>query len=258
MVAFVRPGVEWQVGCADPRVAGRRLPVVPRLRTVTHRDVEAVEAALLHRSIVDVTSRCSPPTECWPAAELHEVCRRHGALLVHELHGLGVRQRCRPPRSLAGAARCRDDHDPVEGPAARVAWCSDRVVRAHLIDAARPFISTPGSPQRRSAPPAALRVLMVEPQRTSRADSMPLTWPRCAAATNQILVVVSVILGEPEVAVAAAAPASTRRTGGVLPAADGSRNVALRLIYRAVAVRRHRDGAGAPRADRGARAAARA
>ena len=104
-------------------------------------------------------------------AELNEVCRTHGALLlVDEAHGLGYRgaggRGLLHELSLAGAPD-GDDDDAVQGagqPGRRRA--GSEAVRDHLIDAARPFIFDTGlAPAAVGAALEALRVLADEPWR---------------------------------------------------------------------------------------------
>ena len=191
------------------RLARARVVVTP------HRDVSAVDAALSsrdeERAVVITDSVFSADGALAPARELHEVCRRHGALLiVDEAHGLGVRGGGRGllyELALAGAPdvvmtttlskALGSQGGVVLGPAA---------VRAHLIDAARPFIFDTGlAPAAVGAARAALGVLRAEPWR-------PEAVLRHARALAEICdvsevpqsAVVSVILGDPEVALAAA------------------------------------------------------
>jgi len=191
------------------RLARARVVVTP------HRDVSAVDAALSsrdeERAVVITDSVFSADGALAPVRELHEVCRRHSALLVvDEAHGLGVRGGGRGllyELALAGAPdvvmtttlskALGSQGGVVLGPAA---------VRAHLIDAARPFIFDTGlAPAAVGAARAALGVLRAEPWR-------PEAVLRHARALAEICdvsevpqsAVVSVILGDPEVALAAA------------------------------------------------------
>src|SRR5271165_1187481 len=186
-----------------------------RVMVTPHRDVDAVDAALAsreeERAVVVTDSVFSADGALAPIRELHDVCRAHRALLiVDEAHGLGVRGGGRGllhELGLAGAPNVvmtttlskalGSQGGVVLGPAA---------VRAHLIDAARPFIFDTGlAPAAVGAAQAALRVLSAEPWR-------PEAVLRHAAALAQICdvadvpqsAVVSVILGEPEAALAAA------------------------------------------------------
>src|SRR6516164_3148128 len=191
------------------RLARARVVVTP------HRDVGAVDAALgsrdEERAVVITDSVFSADGALAPVRELHEVCRRHSALLiVDEAHGLGVRGGGRGLLYELGLAGAPDvvmtttlskalgsQGGVVLGPAA---------VRAHLIDAARPFIFDTGlAPAAVGAARAALGVLRAEPWR-------PEAVLRHARALAEICdvsevpqsAVVSVILGDPEVALAAA------------------------------------------------------
>lgn len=186
-----------------------------RVAVTPHRDVAAVEAALRardeERAVVITESVFSTDGALAPLRELHEVCRRHRALLiVDEAHGLGVRGGGRgllPEVGLAGAPdvvvtttlskALGSQGGAVLGPAS---------VRAHLIDAARTFIFDTGlAPAAVGAARAALTVLRAEPW---RADAV-LRHARTLAAVCDVpdipqSAVISVILGDPDVAVAAA------------------------------------------------------
>src|SRR6516162_6356621 len=148
------------------RLSRARVVVTP------HCDVDAVEAALAsrdeERAVVITESVFSTDGALAPVRRLHEVCRRHSALLiVDEAHGLGVRGGGRGllyELALAGAPdvvitttlskELGSQGGAVLGPAA---------VRAHLIDAARPFIFDTGlAPAAVGAARAALRVLKAE------------------------------------------------------------------------------------------------
>jgi 8-amino-7-oxononanoate synthase len=187
-----------------------------RVTVTPHRDVGAVEAVLSSRiedrAVVLTDSVFSSDGAMASLRELHAVCRRHGALLiVDEAHGLGVRgdggRGLVHEIGLAGAPdvvvtttlskALGSQGGAVLGPAA---------VRAHLIDAARPFIFDTGlAPAAVGTALAALRVLVAEPWRAAavlqRAAALAET---CAVADVPASAVVSVILGEPEVALAAA------------------------------------------------------
>ncbi|BBZ69255.1 8-amino-7-oxononanoate synthase [Mycobacterium paraseoulense] len=191
------------------RLSRARVVVTP------HRDVEAVEAALAdrdeQRAVVITESVFSPDGALAPLRELHEVCRRHGALLiVDEAHGLGVRGDGRGllyELGLAGAAdvvmtttlskALGSQGGVVLGPAA---------VRAHLIDAARTFIFDTGlAPAAVGAARAALSVLRAEPWRPAAVVRHARALAEaCDVPDVPQSAVVSVILGDPEVALAAA------------------------------------------------------
>src|SRR6202012_4969753 len=124
-----------------------------RVTVTPHRDVDAVDAALAsrdeQRAAVITESVFSTDGALAPVRELHDVCRRHGALLiVDEAHGLGVRGAGRGLLHELGLAGAPDvvmtttlskalgsPGGVVLGPAQ---------VRSHLIDAARPFLFDTG------------------------------------------------------------------------------------------------------------------
>ncbi|MEB4211874.1 8-amino-7-oxononanoate synthase [Mycobacterium sp. 94-17] len=186
-----------------------------RVAVTSHRDVGAVEAALRardeERAVVITESVFSTDGALAPLRDLHEVCRRHRALLiVDEAHGLGVRGGGRGLLHETGLAGAPDvvmtttlskalgsQGGAVLGPAS---------VRAHLIDAARTFIFDTGlAPAAVGAARAALSVLRSEPW---RADAVlrhaAILAEACGVAALPQSAVVSVILGDPDVAVAAA------------------------------------------------------
>ncbi|MEN4472970.1 8-amino-7-oxononanoate synthase [Mycolicibacterium cosmeticum] len=218
-----------------------------RVTIAPHRDVAAVEAALAQRTeqraVVVTESVFSADGVLAPLRELHEVCRRHGALLfVDEAHGIGVRgtggQGLLFEAGLAGAAdvvmtttlskALGSQGGVVLGPEA---------VRAHLIDAARPFIFDTGlAPAAVGAALAALRVLIAEPQRAAAVLARATELARiCDVPDDPTSAVVSVILGEPEVAVAAAAACLDRgvRVGCFRPPSVPAGTSRLRLTARA-------------------------
>jgi 8-amino-7-oxononanoate synthase len=178
-----------------------------------------------------------------PLRALHDVCRRQGALLiVDEAHGLGVRgsggRGLLHEVGLAGAPdvvmtttlskALGSQGGVVLGPAA---------VRGHLIDAARPFIFDTGlAPAAVGAALAALQVLIDEPWRAQRVlDHAVDLASMCDAAAVPSSAVVSVILGEPEVALAAAAACLQRgvRVGCFRPPTVPVGTSRLRLTARA-------------------------
>jgi 8-amino-7-oxononanoate synthase len=186
-----------------------------RVTVTPHRDVDAVDAALAsrdeQRAAVITESVFSTDGALAPIRELHDVCRRHGALLiVDEAHGLGVRGAGRGLLHELGLAGAPDvvmtttlskalgsQGGAVLGPAA---------VRDHLIDAARTFIFDTGlAPAAVGAARAALAVLRAEPWRPEAVLQHARTLAGiCGATPGPQSAVVSVILGDPEVALAAA------------------------------------------------------
>jgi 8-amino-7-oxononanoate synthase len=187
-----------------------------RVVVAPHRDVDAVEAALAsrteHRAVVITDSVFSADGAVAPLLSLHDVCRRHGALLiVDEAHGLGVRGKggrgLLHEVGLAGAPDVvmtttlskglGSQGGVVLGPTA---------VRDHLIDAARPMIFDTGlAPGALGSALAALRVLIAEPGRPSKVlSNAAVLADTCGVPDRPESAVVSVILGAPEVALAAA------------------------------------------------------
>jgi 8-amino-7-oxononanoate synthase len=191
------------------RLSRARVVVTP------NRDVRAVEAALAsrqeERAVVVTDSVFSADGVLAPLRELHDVCRRHRALLiVDEAHGLGVRGAGRGLLHEVGLAGAPDvvmtttmskalgsQGGVVLGPAE---------VRAHLIDAARPFIFDTGlAPAAVGAALAAVRLLKTETWRPDAVLAHAAALARvCDVAQVPQSAVVSVILGDPEVALAAA------------------------------------------------------
>ncbi|MCX2930170.1 8-amino-7-oxononanoate synthase [Mycobacterium sp. CVI_P3] len=192
------------------RLSRARVVVTP------HCDVEAVESALAgrdeERALVITESVFSTDGGLAPLPQLHEACRRHRALLlVDEAHGFGVRgaggRGLIHEAGLAGAPdvvmtttmskSLGSQGGVVLGPAA---------VRDHLIDAARTMIFDTGlAPAPLGAALAALSVLAAEPGRAGavieRARQLA---EMCDVPETPESAVVSVILGDPEIAVAAA------------------------------------------------------
>jgi 8-amino-7-oxononanoate synthase len=191
------------------RLSRARVVVTP------HRDADAVDAALRsrdeERAVVITDSVFSADGALAPLRELHDVCRRHRALLiVDEAHGLGVRGGGRGLLHELGLAGVPDvvmtttlskalgsQGGVVLGPAE---------VRAHLIDAARPFIFDTGlAPAAVGAALAALHVVRAEAWRPDAVLRHARELARvCDVPELPQSAVVSVILGQPEVALAAA------------------------------------------------------
>src|ERR1700757_1531600 len=186
-----------------------------RVAVSPHRDVGAVDATLgcrdEERAVVITDSVFSADGTLAPLRELHEVCRRHGALLiVDEAHGLGVRGGGRGLLYELGLAGAPDvvmttTLSKALGSQGGVVLGPEQV-RAHLIDAARPFIFDTGlAPAAVGAARAALHILQAE---TWRPDAV-LRHARTLASICDVpegsrLVVVLVVLGDPDVALAAA------------------------------------------------------
>ena len=193
------------------RLSRARVVVTP------HRDVEAVEAALSardeERALVITDSVFSTDGALAPLRRLHEVCRKHRALLlVDEAHGLGVRgvggRGLLHEVGLAGAPDVVMTTTLSKALGSQGGMVLGSVaVRDHLIDAARPFIFDTGlTPAAVGAALAALQVLGVEPWRAEAviANARALA-EMCDVPESPESAVVSVLMGDPEVAVATAA-----------------------------------------------------
>lgn len=192
------------------RLSRARVVVAP------HRDVAAVEAALAardeERALVVTDSVFSADGALAPLRELHEVCRAHRALLlVDEAHGLGVRGA--GGRGLVEETGLAGSGDVVVTTTLSKALGSQggvvlgsEAVRDHLIDSARPFIFDTGlAPASVGAATAALRILADEPWRADAVRGHARTLAEvCGVSEPPESAVVSVILGDPSSAVAAA------------------------------------------------------
>jgi 8-amino-7-oxononanoate synthase len=223
------------------RLSRARVVVTP------HRDVDAVDAALAsrdeERAVVITESVFSTDGALAPVRQLHEVCRRHRAvLIVDEAHGLGVRgvggRGLLHELGLAGAP------DVVMTTTLSKAFGSQggavlasSAVRDHLIDAARAFIFDTGlAPAAVGAALAALRVLVAEPWRPEAVLRHAATLAQiCEVAVSPQSAVVSVVLGEPEAALAAAVACldSGVRVGCFRPPTVPAGTSRLRLTARA-------------------------
>ena len=110
-------------------------------------------------------------------------------------------------------------------------------MRAHLIDAARPFIFDTGlAPSAVGAASAALWILIAAPWRAqSVLDHASALAEMCGVAERPESAVVSVIIGEPEVALAAAVACLERgvRVGCFRPPTVPAGTSRLRLTARA-------------------------
>lgn len=146
---------------------------------VAHADTGAVELALSEkdgaRAVVLTESVYSVDGDTAPLADLHRLCRRHGAgLLVDDAHGLGVLG----PAGTGALVACG-----LTGAADTVASVTlskalgaqggavlgPRRVIDHVAQAARTFVFDTGlAPAPTGAALAALRLLGAEPQRSTR------------------------------------------------------------------------------------------
>jgi 8-amino-7-oxononanoate synthase len=218
-----------------------------KVAVTPHRDVDAVEDALRgrteERAVVVTDSVFSADGALAPLRALHDVCRRHGALLiVDEAHGLGVRGS--GGRGLLHEVGLSGAPDVVMTTTLSKALGSQggvvlgpRMVRDHLIDAARPFIFDTGlAPAAVGAAQAALRLLRAQPWRARAVLDHARALALIAGAEDRPeSAVVSVILGEPEVALGAAVACLERgvRVGCFRPPTVPAGTSRLRLTARA-------------------------
>jgi 8-amino-7-oxononanoate synthase len=196
--------------CRLARSRGSEVAVTP------HAEPDAVAKALAarppgSRAIVVTDSVFSADGDVAPLADLAAVVREAGAaLLVDEAHALGaVGPGGRGAVAAAGLAGAPDivatvtlskalgsQGGAVLGPAP---------VIAHLIDSARSFIFDTGlAPAATASALAALRVLQSEPQRAERVRAIARRVAASLGAPVPAAAVVSLVLGEPERALAAA------------------------------------------------------
>lgn len=217
-----------------------------RIAVVPHNDPAAVDAVLAHRTeqraLVVTDGVNSVDGGHAPVAALHAACRARGAVLVvDDAHGLGV---CGPGGrgllaevGLAGAddvvatvtlsKSLGSQGGAVLGPAAVV---------AHLVDTARSFIFDTGlAPACVGAALAALRVLRAEPDRPGAVLRAAGALADAAGVPVPASAVVSVVLGEPAVAFAAAQRCAERgvRVGCFRPPSVPKGTSRLRLTARA-------------------------
>jgi len=212
---------------------------------VPHNDPAAVDAVLAarpqERALVVVESVDSVDGDTAPLRALHTVCRARGALLVvDEAHGLGVRGRGRGLLAEVGLAGADDvvatvtlskalgaQGGAVLGPSA---------VTAHLVDTARSFIFDTGlAPPAAGAALAALQVLQAEPERADAVLHHAAALAAAAGVPEPPSAIVAVVLGEPEVAVAAARRCRERgvQVGCFRPPSVPAGTSRLRLTARA-------------------------
>ncbi|MFE3195374.1 8-amino-7-oxononanoate synthase [Nocardia sp. NPDC059240] len=186
-----------------------------RVEIAPHRDPAAVDRLLSQRreerALVLTDSVFSADGDLAPLAELHRVTRANGAVLVvDEAHGLGVRGD--GGRGLVHECGLAGEPDLVitatlsKAFAAQggVVLASERV-RAHLIDTARTFIFDTGlAPAAVGAARAALGLLRRDPAMAQRVLDRAADLARIAGVGQPDSAVVSVVLGEAQVAYDAA------------------------------------------------------
>ncbi|MFC6011903.1 8-amino-7-oxononanoate synthase [Nocardia lasii] len=186
-----------------------------RVAIAPHRDVEAVDRLLAtrteERALVLTDSVFSADGDLAPLADLHSVTRANGAILiVDEAHGLGVRGA--GGRGLVHELGLAGEPDLVITATLSKAFAAqggvvlaDARIRAHLIDAARTFIFDTGlAPAAVGAARAALSLLRRDPAMATRVLARAADIARIAGVSDPDSAVVSVVLGEAQVAFDAA------------------------------------------------------
>ncbi|MFE3794424.1 8-amino-7-oxononanoate synthase [Nocardia tengchongensis] len=186
-----------------------------RVEIAPHKDPAAVDRLLSQRTeeraLVLTDSVFSADGDLAPLAELHRVTRANGAvLIVDEAHGLGVRGE--GGRGLVHECGLAGEPDLIITATLSKAFAAQggvvlagERVRAHLIDAARTFIFDTGlAPAAVGAARAALGLLRREPEMAQRVLDRAADLARIAGVGHPDSAVVSVVLGEAQVAYDAA------------------------------------------------------
>jgi 8-amino-7-oxononanoate synthase len=216
-----------------------------------HADVAAVDAALSsggwRRALVLTDSVFSADGDLAPLADLHGVVRRHGAvLLVDDAHALGVvGDEGRGAAHAAGLAAAPDvvvttTMSKSLGSQGGAVLGSVALVE-HLVDTARTFIFDTGlAPSCVATAQMALRLIARDPELPRRARSHAKSLSAIARdaglrTTPPAAAIVSVLIGEPEAAVEAAAVMARNgvRVGCFRPPSVPAGTSRLRLTARA-------------------------
>jgi 8-amino-7-oxononanoate synthase len=191
------------------------------VRVVGHGDVEAVEQALVEntasRALVVIESVYSVLGDAAPLADVADLCRRHGAVLVvDEAHALGVAGR--GGRALCHHADLAQRPDVIAtvtlskslGAQGGAVLCAP-AVRDHLINRARPFIYDTGlAPGAAGAALAALQIVATEPDRVARVNQVAAALAEACGVSRPAAAVLSVPMPGPREAVSAVASAADR------------------------------------------------
>jgi 8-amino-7-oxononanoate synthase len=199
------------------RLSRSRVVVTP------HADLDAVAAALRGRAepraLVAIDAVFSADGGLAPLAELHDICHAHDALLVlDEAHSVGV---VGDGRGLAFSAGLADAPDLVRTVTLSKALGSQggavlasAAVTDHLVNTARTFIFDTGlAPASVGAARAALAILVAEPDLVERLRARRDQLASALGVPPPPSAVVSLVLGEPGLAVAVA---QACRSEGVL------------------------------------------
>ncbi|AFR49602.1 8-amino-7-oxononanoate synthase [Gordonia sp. KTR9] len=192
-----------------------------RVVVVDRGDHEAVRRALAERTesraLVVTDSVYSIDGQPAPVADLYAAARAHGAvLLVDEAHALGVRGP--GGRGLVAEQGLSGAPDLVVttvlskslGAQGGVVLGS-QMVRSHLIDCARTFIFDTGlNPAAVGAAHAALGILRADPGLPDRLRANARRLASACGADEPAAAVISIVVGDPQRAVAAAAACRDR------------------------------------------------
>lgn len=192
-----------------------------RVVVVDRGDHEAVRAALAarteERALVVTDSVYSIDGEPAPVADLYAAARAHGAvLLVDEAHAVGVRGP--GGRGLVAEQGLSGAPDLVVTTVLSKSFGAQggvvlgpEILRSHLIDCARPFIFDTGlNPAAVGAARAALRVLRADPTLPDRLRDNARHLARACGVDEPAAAVISIIVGDPQRAVDAAAACRDR------------------------------------------------
>lgn len=217
-----------------------------RVQVAPHADVEFVETALATRAepraLVLTDSVFSADGDLAPLQALHRVCRAHDALLlVDEAHGVGIRGV--GGRGLVHEVGLAGEPDVVVTATLSKSLAAqggivlgDSRIREHLIDTARTFIFDTGlAPAAVGAARSALRILREQPERATAVLQRAADLARITGVDAPESAVVSVILGDPTIAVGAAAACRERglHVGCFRPPSVPAGTSRLRLTARA-------------------------
>lgn len=222
------------------RLSRARIEVYDRSNLV-HVE-ELLRSRSEERALVVTDSVFSADGDLAPLRELHALCRTYSAaLVVDEAHGIGVRGI--GGRGLVHELGLQGQPDLIVTATLSKSLASQggvvlgpEAVRGHLIDVARPFIFDTGlAPAAVGAARAALTVLEREPERALAVRERAAALADIVGTDTTESAVVSVILGDPERAYAAAQEAYLRgvHVGCFRPPSVPAGTSRLRLTARA-------------------------
>jgi 8-amino-7-oxononanoate synthase len=217
-----------------------------RVTVTPHHDLAAVERALSvraePRALVVIDAVFSVDGDLAPVADLHAICRAHGAVLVvDEAHALGV-------VGSRGQGVCVEAGVATEPDVVRTVTLSKalgsqggavlatQAVVDHLINSARTLIFDTGlAPACVGAADAALRILDAQPRLVAKVRETSQRLALGLGVETPAAAVVSLVLGDPGTAyrVAAACRADGVHVGCFRPPTVPAGQSRLRLTARA-------------------------